>query len=223
MRTVLVATLSLAALLGAAPVQVHAQQNDQTRPSRQADRPRALEYFVARNRMTLGTGTTKLDGFGGRVMWSLASTPAPLGSRAWLGGYVVHTPEEENDAAMWHYGVQTDLNLTRNRVAGRVDPLVSLGLGAVRVAEPVKRLVPSPRPLVELTPDGRTSELAPRTTAVPGRELEARTSLSVVPGIGARMRLVPGLDFRGDVRMLIDFRSRTTHNLEVSGGISIPT
>ncbi|MBV9774846.1 MAG: hypothetical protein JO040_12910 [Gemmatimonadetes bacterium] len=224
MRNVLVVTLSLAALLGAAHAHAQTQprQDPDPQPTRRTDGARALEYFVARNRMALGSGTTKLDGFGGRMMWSLASTTAPLGSRAWLGGYVVHTPEDENDAAMWHYGVQTDLRVAREPLAGRVAPLVSLGVGAVRVAEPVRQLVPALKPMVELGPDGRMGEFAPRSAVVGRRELDTRTSLSVVPGVGARVRLVPGLDFRSDVRMLIDFRDRTTRNLEVSGGISVP-
>lgn len=221
MRRVLVAILSLAAL-GAAPAHVRAQQNPDPYLVRSGEAARLLDFFVARSRMELGSGTTRLDGFGGRVMWSLAATPAPWGSRTWLGGYLVHTPQDQNDAAMWHYGVQTDLKVAPAPLAGRVDPLLSLGVGAVRVEEPVKRLVPPPMVLLDRGPGTGSGIFAPRPVDAAPREMEARTSLSLVPGVGARVRLTRGLDFRSDVRVLMDFRSRTTRNVEVSGGISVP-
>jgi hypothetical protein len=52
--------------------------------------------------------------------------------------------------------------------------------------------------------------------------VETSTSLSMVPGVGARVHLLPRLAFRSDLRMLIDFRARTTRNVELSGGLSLP-
>ncbi len=175
--------------------------------AQQAAPPRAggggsVEYFVACSRMALGGGRTDLDGVGGRILW-------PLVSRMALGGYVVHTPEDSEDVEMWHYGVQADLRLPGPGLVPRVDPLLSLGVGAVRVEEE----------------PGRTPTAPPLLLAAEPRSAPARpeTSLSLVPGLGAKLRLVPGLDFRGDLRMVVDFRDRTTWNLELSGGISIPT
>lgn len=178
----------------------------------------SVEYFVARNRLALGGGRTDLDGVGGRILWSLARRDAPpLVSRMALGGYVVHSPEDSEDVEMWHYGVQTDLRLPELRLAPRVDPLLSLGVGAVRVREEPgsTRLAP---PLPVDVPGWSVRAPEPRSTSA-----RPETSLSVVPGVGAKLRLVPGLDFRGDLRMVVDFRDRTTRNLELSGGISIPT
>ncbi len=106
---------------------------------------------------------------------------------------------------MWHYGVQADLRLTRSPLMGRVDPLLSLGVGAVRVEEPAagSLLAPVPGAL------GRSSEV--RTTTDP----------SLVPGVGARVHLLPWLGFRGDVRMLVDFRDGARRDLEIAGGLSI--
>ncbi|HEX7240378.1 MAG TPA: hypothetical protein VF263_08945 [Longimicrobiaceae bacterium] len=181
----------------------NAQQHEESRGG-------SVEYFVARSRMALGGGRTDLDGVGGRILWSLARRDAPpLVSRMTLGGYVVHTPEDTEDVEMWHYGVQADLRLPGPGLVPRVDPLLSLGVGAVRVEEE----------------PGTTPTAPPLLLAAEPRSAPARpeTSLSVVPGVGAKLRLVPGLDFRGDLRMVVDFRDRTTRNLELSGGISIPT
>jgi hypothetical protein len=42
-----------------------------------------------------------------------------------------------------------------------------------------------------------------------------------MPGIGARIRLLPGLSLRTDARRVIDFHDGVTGNLELSGGISV--
>jgi hypothetical protein len=176
----------------------------------------SFEYFVARSRLEQGGVASRLDGVGGRVLWPLPAG-GPLLSRMAVGGYLTHAEEDGREPDMWHYGVQADLRLARSPLAGRVDPLLSLGVGAVRVEEPVA-VAPPPAPLFDpgpslLTPlrDGGARSPAPRT----------RTSPSLVPGVGARVHLLPWLGFRGDVRMLVDFRDGARRDLEVAGGLSI--
>lgn len=202
----------IASLAGFVPTPGEAQSPSQ-RPSYRPQNG-SFEYFVARSRLTLGAGSAaELDGIGGRILWSLAPLAGERSgavlSRLALGPYLVHTPEDREDVEMWHYGVQADVLLARAPLAGRVDPLLSLGVGAVRVEEPLENVEPVPpllrRPDLAVDPFERT-----------------RTDLSLVPGVGARMGLLPGLDFRGDVRMVIDFRERTRRNLEVSAGLSLP-
>jgi hypothetical protein len=136
---------------------------------------------------------------GARLMWPLAplSTSSPLLTRASLGGYFVHSPDDEEWTRSWRYGAQADVRVTRLPVAGRVDPLVSLGVGASRMAE------------------------APRPTGPEARVSEARTHLSVAPGVGLRLLVAPGLGLRGDARQVLDFVDGVQRKVELSGGLSI--
>jgi hypothetical protein len=197
MKRMLVLTLSLAALAGLTPPQLRAQDPSFGEAPRTRGE-RFLDYFVSRNRLAQGDGSrTELDAIGGRLTWPLAAVAGreliPLAERVSVGGYLVHTPADAEETSMWHYGVEADFRATDAPLAGRVDPLLSLGVGAVRVEEPRS----------------------------PGAG-NARTSLSMVPGVGARVRLVPRLAFRSDLRMVVDFRERTTRNVELSGGLSLP-
>lgn len=206
MRHSLFAALSLSALAALTPAHAGAQ-SDLPLSTPRAEGRVSLDYFLSRNRLAREAGHTELDGIGGRVMWPLAALHgrgSTLLDRLSLGGYVVHTPEDGDDTQMLHYGAQADFRVAGSPLAGRVDPLLSLGVGAVRVEEPEPA-----HPYV----------MAPEALhAAP----EVRTSPSLVPGIGARIHLLPALGFRTDLRVVIDFRERTTRSLELSGGISLP-
>ena len=143
-----------------------------------------LDYFLSRY---------DADGqaVGARLMWELA----PL-SRTSLGGYLVHSPDEEGWTGSWRYGAQADVRVTRVPVAGRVDPIVSLGVGAIRALD-------------DREPEAR------------GQLFERSTHLSVAPGLGVRFRLAPGFGLRGDARQVLDFREGVERNLELSGGLSL--
>ncbi|HEX2094815.1 MAG TPA: hypothetical protein VHG28_20590 [Longimicrobiaceae bacterium] len=212
MRRFSVGILFAATLAGIVPTPVSAQLQP-----RKAEVRGSLEYFVARNRLTLGGGPTELDGVGGRILWPLTAVTGtdalPLASRIAVGGYVVHTPRDAEEMEMWHYGMQADLLVPVVPAESRIDPLLSLGVGAVRVDEPTR----IPVPAQHLTVIGAPGKLPALRTE------RTHTDLSLVPGVGARLRLLPGVDFRSDLRMVIDFRDRTRRNLEMSGGISIPT
>ncbi|HEX8272997.1 MAG TPA: hypothetical protein VF615_10195 [Longimicrobiaceae bacterium] len=215
MRPFLVLTLSIAAAAAAAAPRAAAQAGDPYVPPRAEPRP-SFEYFVARSRLEQGGVSSRLDGVGGRVLWPLPAG-GPLLSRMSVGGYLTHAEEDGREPDLWHYGVQADMRLARAPLAGRVDPLLSLGVGAVRVEEPVAA-APPPAPRF----DPGASLLTPlRDGPARSPALRTRTSPSLVPGVGARVHLLPWLGFRGDVRMLVDFRDGARRDLEVAGGLSI--
>ena len=200
-RTLLVTILLAAGTTLAGPAAA------QTPPDLPRVGPRpSFEYFVARNRLEHGGGASRLDGVGGRVLWPLAAAHAVL-SRMAVGGYLTRAGADGQEPDLLHYGVQADLRLSRSPLMGRLDPLLSLGVGAVRVEEPAGGSL--------LTPlrDPRGAEPAPHT----------RTDPSLVPGVGARLHLFPGIGFRGDARLVVDFRERTSRSLELAGGISLET
>ena len=169
---------------------------------RLVERP-AFDYFVSSYR---GAAGGEGDAVGGRLMWPMARV-APASrwvSRTYLGAYLVHSPDEEDRGESLRYGAQADLQLADRPLVGRVEPLLSLGVGASRV----ERELRSPLPLV-----GDQGGWALRE--------EARTLFSVAPGVGFRVLVVPGLGIRGDARQVIDFDETPTRNVELSGGVSI--
>jgi hypothetical protein len=82
-------------------------------------------------------------------------------------------------------------------VAGRIDPLLSLGVGA------------------------RREDDGPAAASRAARSPDVRTHLSVAPGVGFRLRLTPGLGLRGDARQVLDFGDGLQRNIELSGGLSM--
>ena len=95
------------------------------------------------------------------------------------------------------------MRLADRPIAGRVEPLVSLGVGASRIEEELR----APLPLAS----AHAWTLVGRT----------RTLLSVAPGVGFRLLVAPGLGIRGDARQVIDFDETPRRNVEISGGVSI--
>jgi hypothetical protein len=166
--------------------------------------PPTLDYFMGRYRGASAGGDA--GAVGGRLMWSLAPLAPASGwlSRAYVGAYVVHAPDEEDRTEAWRYGAQADLRLSRHPVVGRVEPLLSLGVGASRFDEEVR----APAPLRGDYGDWRWGD-------------RTRTLLSVTPGVAVRVLLAPGFGIRGDARQVLDFDERVHRNLEFSGGLSL--
>ena len=154
-----------------------------------------FDYFLSRYRAADG----EAEAVGARLMWSLAPLrrESALLARTSLGGYLVHSPVEQAWAESWRYGAQADVRVTRLPIAGRVDPFLSLGVGASRVLD--------------------ARDVADRERLLG----EPRTHLSVAPGVGLRFRLAPGFGLRGDARQVLDFQDGVRRNLELSGGLSL--
>ncbi|HEV2132005.1 MAG TPA: hypothetical protein VGR27_12915 [Longimicrobiaceae bacterium] len=211
MRSYVIATLAAAALLvsaSGAAAQVHADRH-----ANYTDAARSVDLFLSQHRLTLDGERWDASGAGGRVLWSLAplarSTGLSLLDRAAAGGYLVHSLGSIERREVWHYGVQADVRVAPIPL-GRVDPIVSLGIGAVRAEAPIRPVLLAPERSVVREGD------APREGIISEQVV---TSLSFTPGIGARVRVLPGLALRGDLRSLIDLRDERRH-LELSGGIS---
>ena len=143
-----------------------------------------LDYFLSRYQ-------AEGEAVGARLMWALAPQ-----SRTSVGGYLVHSPAEQGWTGSWRYGAQADVRVTRLPVAGRVDPFLSLGVGASRT-------------------------LATREPEERGQLFERTTHLSLAPGVGVRFRLRPGFGIRGDARQVLDFRDGIERKMELSGGLSL--
>lgn len=220
MWRVLTLVLATAALLCALP-SAAAGQVDGSRLTARDEGGRYFDYYVSRFRLSEGSGGATEDGVGGRMMWSVAPllrSGSPWLDRALVGGYLTHTPEDGDRHEMWRYGAQVDYIVTPEPLVGRVEPLVSLAAGAVRVTEPGMQWssVPYLIPREEAREGGVGTPIL--SAALPDR---VSTRPSVTPGIGARVRILPGLSLRTDARQVIDFRDEVVSNFELSAGISV--
>ena len=187
---------------------------------------RYLDYYVSRYRLGVDSEQpAESDAVGGRLMWSVApmlrSVQSPWLDRTLVGGYLTHTPEDADRNEVLRYGAQVDVIVWPTPLAGRVEPLVSLAAGAVRITDSGVRWRSVPY-LMPDEPEGRWIGTVPPLLqgSLPDRTW---TGASLTPGIGARIRLMPGVSFRTDARQVIDFHDRPTHNFELSGGISVGT
>jgi hypothetical protein len=152
-------------------------------------------------------------GFGGRIMWSvpaLLEVEQPLLRRSAVGAYLVQVREDGERRELWHYGVQADLSLARAPLLGRVTPLVSMAVGGVRAVEDLAATI-------------RTAEFRPLVFMEHAAPLESRVTnhLAITPGVGMRVRLIPGLDLRGDLRRLVTLPDHVEARTEFAGGLSI--
>jgi hypothetical protein len=236
--TMRVPLLALAAAFGAGTVPAPAQfvpQLDVPRYALRPDRPVILEGFVSHYRLAGGHDARTLDGFGGRILWPLARPASAeddplgpgssLGQRVAVGFFAVHTPERDARPETWHYGAQADLHLTKGALAGRLEPLLSLGAGAFREDLSVPELRspfrqswrvaadPSRWRAVDLVVDPPETNSAPRS----GRSTRA----AVTPGVGVRLRLTPALAVRADARDVVVLGGAPRHNVELAAGISL--
>lgn len=195
MRRLLVGSLAATMLLGTA-----ATAAGQIR----AERP-MLDYFWSRFDAGAGASTgTGQQAVGGRLMWPAASLlgtgyATPL-ERSALGVYVAHAPEGTGEAEAWRFGVQLDLSLAPAPRSGRWEPLASLGLGGLRREE------------VRTVAD---------ETGAPMLHRDAVGTVSVAPGVGLRLRVLPWIGLRADARRVIELGEQGRRRLELSGGLSV--
>lgn len=145
----------------------------------------SVDYFLSHHQLALTPGDRQsLDGVGGRIMWPLAALPGawyhPLLARTSIGAYVVRAGEGSEHRGVWDYGAQTDVRLTRGLFAGWVDPVVSLGIGAIRREVPEMRLISTPYVVL---PDGWSAGDTPAAWRIPSLEatLPPRTEHSLPP------------------------------------------
>ena len=189
--------------------------------------PRAtLEGYVARAQLdpAVAGARAQLDAVGARLLVPVghltAAAPRWLGERVSLGGFITSAATGERGVAARHYGVQADLGLTERPLAGRVEPLASLGVGGFRTRH-------EPRaPQLLGTACFRSidvSAVAGGGRCVPLRRddlAEHRHALALSPALGARIALLPGLALRVDARDVIVYGGGPRHNPELALGLS---
>ncbi|HEX8696543.1 MAG TPA: hypothetical protein VF746_29255 [Longimicrobium sp.] len=196
-----------ATLLGttAAP----ALSQSQPRPSGREPRG-SFEYFATSVRTDIGS---QAQGWGGRLLLPLTRDAASPLSRVEVGASVAWWPDDDLSTRMLRYGGEAGVRLLSARA---VEPVLSLGVGAVRRAEPDVRW----RFFTGgLTPRDLSARGEPSRVVSVSERME--TALAVAPGVGARVRLASGLALRGDLRRV--FELGDGHDgMELSGGVSLP-
>jgi hypothetical protein len=192
MLTRILPAAACAALLCAAPAPALSQQLS----SRTQDpAPRGwFEYYATGASRSLGGDAG--GGVGARLLLRLPSS-APVLERMAVGAYAARLPGAPG-AASSEYGVHAEWSAPARRV---VDPVLTLGLGALR------------------REGGWEWRMAARPVRLP--TAEASTTLSLAPGVGARVHVARGVAFRGDLRRAFALERDGIGGTEVAGGISL--
>lgn len=187
--------------------------------------PRAavtVEQYVSHARLNPGIvgAPARLTGVGARLLYPLARPGDEPAARLLLGGFAQYAPGSDPRVTAVHYGLATELRLRVEPIAGRAEPLLSLGLGAFRTQHEADA---SAAPMVcvrgvEL-PEHRG---APACLPPPRPRPAPSTDLAASPALGVRVGLAPGLALRADVRDVIVYRGGgARHNPELATGVSV--
>lgn len=184
-----------------------------------------LEGFFSRQHLRTDRGErASLDGIGGRFLWSLTPPGVPgsrsLAERTAVGAFVISTPDDIGTRLRsWHYGVEAHVRLLTTPLAERVDPIFSLGLGALRTRSVSTVLLGAPHVVLPAEDASHATwpTARPLFVAIPRRSTDA----TITPGIGGRLLLSPDMAFRVDLRDAIVLRGGARHNVEVVGGMSV--
>jgi hypothetical protein len=205
-RTVYLAALGVT--LGASLVTPAAAQSSTSTAGRRALPTLETEY--TRIRFDAGGRKLSANGIGARLMWQpFATTDGPSSplERTAVGVFATYTPEHtfSSDVAFHSIGAGAALDVRplAAPIASRLDPYVTLGLGALHTG--VRHAsIPLAPPLFR------------RST----------TAFTTMYGVGAQALLTSRLGLQGDVRDLVTFGSdamRATvdsrHNLAFSAGL----
>ena len=189
-RKILPAALC-AALLCAASAPALSQQTSRIDPRA----PRGwLEYFATGASGSLAG--ERGGGVGARLLLRVPSS-APVLARVAVGGYAARLPGGPGNARS-EYGVHTEW-IAPGR--GALDPVLTLGLGAVR------------------REGGWAWHMGERITRRP--LVEARTDLTLAPGVGTRVHVGRGVALRGDLRRAFALERGGVDGTQVAAGISL--
>ena len=176
-----------------------------------------VDGYVSRYRLALPDVRTRLDGMGGRIMWTLAPTPGPqrerLAEHLAVGLFAAATPDDGiangSEVRTALYGAQLDVRPLRAPLGGMIEPVVSLGAGVLRVQQTMvgrwflrdgKMLVPRDISIAELAPPAE----------------RRRTHGVLAPAVGLLISPMPDFALRFDARRLVN-RGGT----ELATGVSI--
>jgi hypothetical protein len=212
---------SLLAALGACaatPLPVMAQLGPPVRT--------VLEGYVARSQLhrSVAGSPARLAAVGARLLVPVeqlaAAAPRWLAERVDVGAFLSTAATDARTLAARHYGAQADVRLTSRPLAGRIEPLASLGIGGFRARLEEPRVA---RPLGAacLAPADPGAAPGARCLALGQPEqAPAVESFALSPALGARLTLVPGVALRVEARDLVVHRDGPRHNLELALGLS---
>lgn len=197
---------ALGVMLGALPIQSAFGQffTPWTGPRPVEGGRTALEAFYTRVGVDAGGQTMRAGGVGGRLLWALdpaagasSALPASVARRTALGVFGAYTPETRG-VSTGQIGLAADVTPLARPLAGRIEPFVSLGAGALHTSVRTERAVvlPSARPLMDRDLLGARAIAAGAT---------GTTAFMLAPSAGARVQVRPGVAVQGDVRRLVTF------------------
>ncbi len=198
MRMLVAGLLAVALLAIAVPRDAEAQNLD-----RRVQGWLTIDGFLSSYQIEalLDDSRRAVAGGGMRVMFSartLTGLDAGFLERSALGAFLIYTPTRDN-LRTWHFGGQVDHRLFNTPIGGILDPLVSIGAGAIRMDSPLGAAI----------------------LGFDGEPTVSQTFATLVPGVGTRLRIARGLALRADLRDVVIFGQQTTHNWELAGGLSL--
>jgi hypothetical protein len=159
----------------------------------------------------------RLGGAGARLLRPLHAAheddDSSIRRRLALGGFATYARPNDGGLTTWHYGALADLRLLDRPIAGRVEPLVSLGVGAFRTRRDVDR------PLGDGCRAAAISDVCP--PRAPGQPVQVETAPAISPAIGVRVGLLPGLALRAETRDVIVYSGAPRHTVELATGVSL--
>jgi hypothetical protein len=146
-------------------------------------------------------GRMKLNGVGGRLLFapfaSDGGDSTRMIGRLSVGPYFFGTREVGPSFRTWDAGLEADLHLLQTPAFGRVQPLVSVGLGAVHAG------------IDEYTLESDRIASSPYT------------AFAATPALGVRVGLYRNVAVRMDLRDAIAFRDGLKHHYGGGAGFSL--
>lgn len=227
------AALAAAAAIGAAlscamlPIPVAAQVTTPGAARLATRAPVTVEQYLSRARLdpTVAGAPARLTGVGARVLWPVSRAgggEATLSSRLAVGGFATYAPPGGERVGAAHYGLAADLRLRAAPIAGRIDPLVSLGIGALRARrESAVAASPGMSPACFRPLDLAAHDAPPCARRTAPGAAEAVTRAAASPAAALRIALSPRVALRTDLRDVIVYRGRARHNAELAVGLSV--
>lgn len=180
-----------------------------------------VEGWVGQSRLepALLGDELRLSGTGVRLLVPVAALGAgddgrSLARRLAVGGFLT-TASTGDGVDARHVGVQADLRLTDRWLRRRVEPLLSLGVGAFHAR---REGTHAPFPTVACLDGGPGSVCR---LLGDGARAQRRRELALSPALGLRYALRPGLALRADVRDVIVYDGAPRHNAELAVGVSL--
>jgi hypothetical protein len=203
------AAIALLGGLALAPLASSAQPSARPAAVESPGAPLMLEQYLSRAELDpaiVGTPAS-LGGAGARLLRPLGTADAGDPGRLALGAFATYARHGDRGLTAWHYGAQADLRLASQPLIGRIDPLLSLGVGALRTSH-----------ASGCGTAAAANACGPQTSSGRAR---SETAAAVSPALGLRVALLPGLAVRSEVRDVIVYRGAPRHSLELATGVSL--